>query len=435
MIPFVRERLVQNRGLISLGAFFGAKVLAGLFLLKLSAELLPAAGFALFSQFVMLWALLNLIASGGVQNGLIRQVAGADSDVAARTAFRAGLRIWAAAAVVLLLLIPVKDAVSVALVGTATAAWMTPWLVVGAILAGAGQLCSSVLIGSGRLASNVASQTAGLLGGFVAAVVCLFQSEAGWAVIAFAAGSLLTPVTAWFLARRLPALGRGRAGPMAPEVRTLVGYSGAFLAVAVVTPAVLFALRHFYREAFGIDALAEWLVANRISDVSTQLIGLFMVQWYLPTISGAGRTLSENRKTALTAFAVGSAVMFLLLAAFTIGAPLLVPLFLSEQYLSASRSIGLYMLGDALRVAVSIAIFHALARRRLWTYFGIEAASAALIGILAGIGIQQGQVEAPYFAYVAVYGLLSAVICVRFILSRDGRAGPETARTAKGAQP
>lgn len=58
------ERLGQYRGLLSLGALFGAKVLVGLALLKLSAELLPVAGFALFSQFVMLWALLNLVASG-----------------------------------------------------------------------------------------------------------------------------------------------------------------------------------------------------------------------------------------------------------------------------------------------------------------------------------------------------------------------------------
>ena len=411
------NRLVRHRGLLSLGAFFGAKVLAGLFLLKLSAELLPVAGFALFSQFVMLWALLNLIASGGVQNGLIRQVAGADSDVAARTAFRAGLRIWGAAALVLLLLIPLKDAVSVALVGTATAAWMTPWLVAGAILAGAGQLCSSVLIGSGRLASNVASQTAGLLGGFVAAVVCLYQTEAGWAVIAFAGGSLLTPVTAWFLARRLPALGRGRSGPVGPEVRTLVGYSGAFLAVAVVTPAVLFALRHFYREAFGIDALAEWLVANRISDVSTQLIGLFMVQWYLPTISGAGWTVARDRKTSLTAFLIGSATMGLLLAVFLVGAPVLVPLLLSDQYLTASPSIGLYMLGDVFRVSVSIAMFHALARRRLWAYLGVETSSAALIGVLVAVGIQQNLIEAPYLGYVAANGVLFAVICVRFMLA------------------
>jgi O-antigen/teichoic acid export membrane protein len=431
----VWNRLVRQKGLLFLGAFFGTKVLAGLVLLKLSTGLLAVADFALFSQFVMLWALLNLIASGGVQNGLIRQIAGADDDVAARTAFRAGVRIWAAAAVVLVPLILLRDAVSVTLVGTVEAAWLVPWLVGGAILAGAGQLCSSVLIGSGRLAANLASQTAGLIGGFVAAVACLYQAGAGWAVLAFAGGSLLTPLTAWFLARSLPALGSGRPGPLAPEVRTLMSYSGAFLAVAVVTPAVLFALRHFYREAFGIEALAEWLVANRISDVSTQLIGLFMVQWYLPTISGAGRTPSESRTATLTAFVVGSAVMLLLLAVFVIGAPVLVPLLLSEQYLAASRSIGLYMLGDVMRVAVSIAMFQALSQRRLRAYFGIEAAAAALVGIVAGFGILQRWADAPYVAYVFAYGLLSAVICARFVLSRQGRTEPATTRAQPGGQP
>lgn len=411
------DRLGRHGGLLSLGAFFGAKVLVGLALLKLSAGLLPVSGFALFSQFVMLWALLNLVAAGGVQNGLIRQIAGADRETASRAAFRAGVRIWATASLAVLSLILVAETVSVTLVGHADAGWIVPWLVVAAIVAGAGQLCSAVLIGSGRLGANVASQTAGLVAGFGAAAVCLYRAEAEWAVIAFAWGSLVTPVTGWLMARRSPALGSGPADPVAPEVRALLGFSGAFIAVAIVTPVVLFALRHVYREAFGIDALAEWLVANRISDVSTQLIGLFMVQWYLPTISGPGRTVPENRKTSLAAFLVGSAVMALLLATFVVGAPVLVPLFLSEQYLSASASIGMYMLGDVLRVAVSIAMFHALARRRLWTYVGIEAASAALIGVLVGIGVQQGRIEAPYVGYVAAYGILFAVICVRFMLA------------------
>lgn len=59
-----REQLGRYWGLLSLGAFFGAKVLGGLALLKLSAEVLPVADFALFSQFLMLWALLNLVAAG-----------------------------------------------------------------------------------------------------------------------------------------------------------------------------------------------------------------------------------------------------------------------------------------------------------------------------------------------------------------------------------
>ena len=411
------ERLRKHGGLASLAVFFGAKILVGLALLKLSAEMLPVAGFALFSQFVILWALLNLVAAGGVQNGLIRQIAGAGTEVAARTAFRAGGRIWAAASLLMLVLIPLGAGVSIVLVGDNSAGWVAPWLVVAAIAAGLGQLCSAVLIGSGRLIANVISQTAGLLAGFVAAAAFLYRAEAEWAVIGFAWGSLLTPLTAWFLARSLPALSRGPTVDLGAEVRALLGFSGTFLAVAVITPAVLFALRHVYLDAFGVEALAEWLIANRISDVSTQLIGLFMVQWYLPTISRPGRTVSQDRATSLTAFLVGSAVMSLLLAIFLVGAPILVPLFLSDQYLSASPSIGMYMFGDVLRVSVSIAMFHALARRRLWTYLGIEAAGAALIGILVGIGVRENQIGAPYVGYFVAYGVLFAVICTGFMLA------------------
>lgn len=425
MISSGWARLRRHWGLVSLAVFFGAKVLFGLALLKLSAERLPVAGFALFSQFVMLWALLNLVACGGVQNGLIRHIAGADGEAGARTAFRAGAAIWAGASLIVLALIPLGGLVSVLLVGDPSAGWIVPWLAVAAVAAGAGQLFSAVLIGSGRLAANVASQGAGLAGGFAASAACLYLGEAGWAVVAFAGGTLLTPLSGWWLARTSPALGRGPVGSVATEARSLLSYSGAFLGVAVVTPTVLFGLRHLYLDAFGVEALAEWLVANRVSDVSTQLIGLFMVQWYLPTISRRDRTVAEDRRTTLTAFAVGTAVMLLLLAVFLVGAPVLVPLLLSDQYLAAADSIGLYMAGDVLRVAVSIAMFHALARRRLWTYLGIETASAVLIGLVVIVGVGQAWSRAPFLAYVAAYGTLFALVCGRFLLgARPGRAAP-----------
>lgn len=413
----LRGLLDQYGGLLSLGAFFGTKILVGLVLLKLSAELLPSSSFTLFSQFVLAWALLNLVASGGVQNGLIRQIASAESAVEARTSFRAGMRIWAAASLILLSLLPLKDKVAVILVGDAAASWILPWLVCAAAIGGLGQLCNAVLIGSGRLTSNVVSQAAGLVAGFFGAVACLYRAEAGWAVVAFAAGSLLTPILAGLMARKLPALSPGVVASVGAEVRALLGYSGAFVAVALMTPIMLFTLRFFYREAFGGDALAEWLVANRISDVSTQLIGLFMAQWYLPKVAGTANGTFQTR-TNIATFVLGSAVMLLLLAIFMIGAPVIVPLLLSPQYLSASGLFALYMLGDALRVSTSMALHHALARRRLWMYLGIEAASAALLGVLIGWGIQQERIEAPYLGYVGVYGILTLVIVTVFFQGR-----------------
>jgi len=414
VIRSLRGLLDQYGGLLSLGAFFGTKILLGLALLKLSAELLPSSSFTLFSQFLLAWALLNLVASGGVQNGLIRQIASAESAVEARTSFRAGMRIWAAASLILVSLWPLKDRVAVILVGDAAASWILPWLVCAAAIGGLGQLCNAVLIGSGRLTSNVVSQAAGLIAGFIGAVACLYRAEAGWAVVAFAVGSLLTPVVAVLLARKLPALSPGTVASVGSEVRALLSYSGAFVAVALMTPVILFTLRFFYREAFGVDALAEWLVANRISDVSTQLIGLFMVQWYLPKVAGTARGEFQAR-TVVGTFVVGTAAMLLLLAIFMIGAPVIVPLLLSPQYLSASGLIALYMLGDALRVSASMALHHALARRRLWMYLGIEASSAALLGVLVGWGIQQERIEAPYLGYVGVYGILTTVIATVFL--------------------
>ena len=418
--------LKQHLGFVSLAAFFGLKVLLALVLLKLSAAGLDAHGFALFSQFLLFSALLNLVGSGGVQNGLVRQIASAAGDPAAsRTAFRAALEIWVAVSCLAIPAILLRDEVSVLLIGNGEGAWIVPWIVVAAVLNGLGQLFNAVLIGSCRLAANAGSQAAGLTLGTAIAVFFLMRGEAGQAVIGFAVGSLATTVCSGLLSRNSAALTRGAAGNLVAERRWLVAYSGAFVFAASLTPIVLFGLRYFYRDSFGVDAVGDWLVANRVSDVSTQLLGLFMAQWFLPQLArtpeGPGAMVLARQ-----AFGIGTVVMLSFVAIFAIGAGIWVPMLLSAQYIAASGFIAAYMLGDALRVSASIALHGALARRRLWTYVGVEMVSAGLLAVITGVFIYAGWRSAPVVGYLSTFGLI-AVVCLGFHL----RALLETRRTAE----
>ena len=71
-------------------AYFCFRIASGLLLLKLSASFLSVDDFATFMQFLLFASLLNMVAVGGTQNGLIRQAAAA-SDAA--MASRLGQRI------------------------------------------------------------------------------------------------------------------------------------------------------------------------------------------------------------------------------------------------------------------------------------------------------------------------------------------------------
>ena len=59
------------------GLFFALRIGCALILLKLAASRLSVAGFADFSQYLAFASLMTLLAVGGSQNGLIRQVAAA----------------------------------------------------------------------------------------------------------------------------------------------------------------------------------------------------------------------------------------------------------------------------------------------------------------------------------------------------------------------
>src|SRR4029453_17129186 len=105
-LRFVRS---PDRGIVgrlaSVPAFFGLRILSALLLLKLSAHFLAVDGFAVFTQFMLFAALLNMAAVAGMQNGLIRQSAAAADSAALGQVRRAAFRIWAGA--VPLLLVPI----------------------------------------------------------------------------------------------------------------------------------------------------------------------------------------------------------------------------------------------------------------------------------------------------------------------------------------
>lgn len=413
----VRER--SHVGLVALGGFFGLKVLMALVMLKLSAQFLSADGFAIFSQLLFFSALLNTLASGGMQNGLVREIAAAGDAGGAAVAFAAARRIWLFICVGGLALAALSTPLAEWLVSDASYAWSIPLLVSAAALTGLGQLYSAALIGQHRLAANAIAQTCGLVVGTLASVPLIIMHSPALAVVAFAAGNCVTVVAARLLLGRSEILSGAPADAIRPVVRRMLAYAGSFVFVAAVTPTVLFAVRYVYREAAGVEALNEWLVANRISDVSTQLLGLFMAQWYLPHLARS-TSPAEAKATTLHAVAIAGAVMTAFLVVFLAGASIIIPLVLSEQFVSARGQIALYMTGDVVRVVTSAALFAALARGRLGTYMALEGGGAALFGVLA-IGLLGLSVpQAPIIAYPVAYAILAVLIAALFYLRARG---------------
>lgn len=403
LAPFALRPVGKNRRriggvpvkrLAAVPIFFLFRVAAGVLLLKLSASTLPVSGFTTFSQFMLLAALLNTVAVGGVQNGLIRQAAAAhDKDALAR-AHGAALTIWAIAAPVLMLAMVLGSSrISHILIGENTA-----WRAVSAIgllvlAAGPGQIWCSILTGRKRVPGSLLAQAAGLAASTSAAVWLILRGDPLAAAVGFACGPLVTMAVAglFFLRLRLPS---PRAASWDREIKVLLGYSAAFAATACYASITLFLLRWFYREQFG--ALVEE---------------------------------NERRVLMLRCWAVGVAVMGAIPLVFSLAAEPLVHLFLSDAYLPAIPAIRIFMVGDLFRVWTLLAMYSAFARGQPIRYALVEMGAFTLLGVHTLLLIGTAGAEGPLLAYATTFAVMAVATSAVFALRRPAdRKAPRTAR-------
>jgi len=420
--PSADTAAIPRRGTgVAVLSFFGLKMVLGATILVASARWLSVGNFAVFSQLLVLIAYLATIGTAGVQTGLIRQIAAAENDDAVAREVRAAFSIWAVLALIVclgswLFATPIARF----LTGFPQSAWVVPWLAVLAVLTGLGQLLCSVLTGTDRASASLFAQGVGLVAGTIPALALLRWNMPNAAALLFSGGQSVTLLIAAARIRRVLGQAVGTPGSVMPEIRRLLGFSGAFLLVASIMPLTLLELRAIYRSTLGLEALGYWLAANRISDVNTQLMGLYMVQVFLP-----GMTAARGKDTAWRlvrhTFFVATTGMATGLIIFLLAPSLLVGLFLSAKFLPAVPLVIGYFLGDTLRASASLASYTAMSQRRLVAYVGFEAAAAALIAASLMLLLHFDVPNAPAIAYVGSY-ILMAIVAWRFIAKLLGRS-------------
>jgi O-antigen/teichoic acid export membrane protein len=395
----------------SIPAYFALRVLSAILLLKLSSLFLDVQGFANFMQFIAFSSLLNMAVVGGAQNGLIRQAAAA-SDAELSDVHGAGLAVCMIAVPVIGIPAAVfSREISQVLTGSGSFGQEIIGLTLLSLTAGPGQVCWSVLSGRKMVAQSLGAQSVGLVIGTAAAAWFIVRGRYPAAALVFAAvplvgGTAALPFTAFLHLKWRPT----RQG-----LGDLLGYSAAIASTLGFTALTLFALRSLYREQFGTTELGYWLAANRISDMSTQFVGLFMLQAFVPQLATASSP-EDRRRLILRYGSIAAGLMGAALLVFLVASGPLVRLFLSSAYLPAISGIRLYMTGDFLRVWASLAMFTAFANGRPARFAAIEIATMGLMAVLTLALIAADEVHAPQIAYVAAYAITALIIGVAALL-------------------
>jgi hypothetical protein len=401
--------------LLSVPAFFGLRIALAVGLLKLSASFLPVSGFAVFSQLTLFATLLNTLAICGAQNGVIRQSAAARNARELLSTQSAAFAVWSTAAPVALLIVLLgRELISNILVGT-PAEWPAVLAITVAALIGApsGIWCA-LLTGRKRVAQSLSAQAAGLIAGAGAAAWRIMAHDASGAALAFAAGPIVSGCVALPLALRL-GLPLIPARWSWPPVKDLLRYSAAFAVTTGYAAVVAFGLRWLYRDHFGVTQLGYWLASSRVSDMSTQLLGLFMIQMFVPHVAMLPDE-GGRRAFLIRCWAAGVGVMATALAVFSVGSRPLIHLFLSDAFLPAASIIQVYMIGDVLRVWSSLAMHTAFANGQPLRYAGIEVAALTLMAVVAAALTAAGDPAAPQTGYVIAYAVAAVMISAAFLL-------------------
>lgn len=401
--------------LVWVPAFFALRVAAALGLFKLSASFLPVSGFAVFSQLMTFSALLGVVALCGAENGVVRQAAAAKDAEDLRQTQSAAFTVWSAT--LPLLLLPMLFAaalVSKILLGSASLWPMVLAITVAVVLAAPGGIWCALLTGRRRVAQSLAAQAAGLVAGAGAAAWRIMLHDPAGAALAFAAGSLVTAGVAlpFVLRLGLPLIPRPGGWP---QIRSLLRYSAAIAATTGYGAVVAFGLRWIYREHFGATQLGYWLAANRISDLSTQFLGLFMIQVFVPHLA---MTVGEDKRRAflMRCWLVATGAASLILAVFSVASGLLIHLLLSDAFLPAAPVIRTYMIGDVLRVWASLAMNTAFANGKPFRYASLEMAALTMMALVAAALTAAGDRAAPQTGYVVAYALTAMLVSAAFLL-------------------
>jgi hypothetical protein len=396
-------------------AFFALRIGVAVGLLKLSASFLPVSGFAVFSQLTLFSALLGALALCGAQNGVVRQAAAsADREELMRTQ-SAAFAIWSAAApMALLAVLAGRDWVSTILLGTPADGPAVLAIAALALVGAPSGIWCAVLTGRKQVALSLCAQAAGLAAGAAGAAWRIMAHDAAGAALAFAAGPLVTSCVALPLTLRLGLPLLPRHWRWAP-VKTLLRYSAAFAATTGYAAVVAFGLRWLYREHFGATQLGYWLASSRVSDMSTQLLGLFMIQMFVPHMAMVPDE-GGRRAFLIRCWAAGAGVMSCALLVFSVGQGALIHLFLSDAYLPAASIIQVYMVGDVLRVWPSLAMHTAFANGQPLRYAGIEAGALTVMALVAASLTLAGDPAAPQTGYVVAYALAALAVSIAFLL-------------------
>jgi len=389
------RRILKSTSIMGGATFAG--ILIGLAKMKVFALLLGSMGVGLFGTYGALLALATVVFGMGLNSSGVRELSERADDPADMDRARLSLWLltWAlafiGAALVWVLRAPIESLMSEA-GGHLNAA---PWIALGVVLTLLQATQLVVLQSFGKVTALARVSLMGaLLSALVGVALIAFLGRDGIlpALVAVpAAGLLLATVQA----RQVPAVRTGLPAPakVLSYWRALLGLGAIFVLTAAMHRAIEFGIRAYIVEEEGLPAAGLFQAAVTISGNNVGLVLAALAADYFPRLSAVNRdpeAANELVNQQIRTMLLITGPLLLLLVA---GAPFVLQLLYSREFVGASGLLQLQAAGDGFKVVGWALGFVMVVKRDSLRYLLIEAGLGSVFVALSllfahGMGIE-----------------------------------------------
>jgi antigen flippase len=396
----------------------GAKLLAGLIVMKLIAVRLGPAGLGQLGNFMNVVAILNVAACGGITIGVTRYIAEFQRDdrVIAEILRKAAFITCLCTMVIALVTLAFAGRISVILFGTEE---FSTVLRVGTLLVlpiGLAAIGVSVANGFSDTRSLAYFQVAtGILGlGGLYLLITRWGTQGAVLGLLWISACPIIPVLVWWYRKHHIRL-KERSSEVALKASSLTRYGALTLYSILLQNGSLIKVRSILASSHGWSEVGVWQAMSRLSDAYLQVILVFLGAYTLPRLAATVRKADTVRLTVESYTYILSALVVILGVGYS-ARHLVIRLLLTTKFEAVSTLFLPQMFGDFFKIAAYIPGYLALAKGSTrFLLVGEPVQVLLMITFAYALVPSFGAIGASY-AYLCTYGLYAAMTTGAFLI-------------------
>jgi|AraplaCL_Col_mMS_1032034.scaffolds.fasta_scaffold01671_7 O-antigen/teichoic acid export membrane protein len=389
----------------------GLRMAVNLLVVKMIAVFIGPSGMGVLGHFMSLTTMVSVFAGGGIGNGITKYVAEYRGKPVRSLRF-----IGAAAAYGLIFSLLIfcasvvfRTAISTALFGDQSYAWLLPVLGVAQLFCFVGTAVIAIANGQQKSALFAVISIVGYVGSlpFVYLLITCFGIQG--AALALMLVISCTGIPALWIVARSPVTRLMSFRIRVSDARKLGRFSVMLIISASVFPMTEIAIRNHLIQLLGSEAAGLWQAMTRLSGAYLGFFSVFLATNFMPRLSGlldVDAVVGEVRTMLVRiglAFVVFACVLYFL-------QDLVIKLLFSDAFSGMSALFGWQLVGDFCRVLAYVIGFLGVAKAAVGLYIGAEVLQAGLYGTLTYLVLNHGgslqqvaQVYAlTYFVYLCI---------------------------------